>query len=75
MAQEKDFSRGQGRESRSSVFLLWNQTKTLATQATDSKTITINCHLFSFSYIAFYWNNNLSYVLASQTQLKESKNI
>ena len=34
----------------------------------DSKTITINRHLFSFLYIAFYWNNNLSYVLVSQTQ-------
>ena len=26
-----------------------------------------NSRLFSFLYIVFYWNNNLSYVLASQT--------
>ena len=39
----------------------------------DSKTITINRHLFSFLYIAFYWNNNLSYVLASQK--KKGKHI
>ena len=40
----------------------------------DSKTITVNCHLFSFLYIAFYWKNNLSYVLAPQT-VKKGKNI
>ena len=34
----------------------------------DSKTITNNCHLFSFLYIEFYWKNYLSYVVASQTQ-------
>ena len=33
-----------------------------------------NSRFFSFLYIVFYWNNNLSYVLASQTQqLKKVK--
>ena len=30
-----------------------------------------NSRLVSFLYIVFYWNNNLSYVLALQTQKKK----